>query len=105
MDEFVCLTVLGEAGEETTRFRSRLTAFWTVVLREYPDIYEQVYSEAVDFESEKGCVSKQYMMQPAAVEQLSGLLLQRGLKARPVDLDDTYNKAEASSSDWFQINH
>lgn len=105
MDEFLCLTLVGEPGESETRFKSRLTTFWTHMLRNHPDEYEQVYAEAREFEQTGGCVSRQYMIRPEVSDLLSTELTALGLKHLPVDPDDTYSRAEASASDWFQIPH
>lgn len=105
MDEFVCLTLLGEPGEAEAEFRSRLTAFWTHVLRTRPDEYEQVYAEAKGYEESGGLVAKQYMIRPAVADVLAAELTTKGMRFEEIDLDDTYNKAEASSSEWFQIPH
>lgn len=105
MDEFVCLTVLAGAGESEAAFKGRLTAFWTHMIRTRPDEYEQVYAEARDFETDAGRVTRQYMIRPEVATLLAGELTARGLDFNPVDVDDTYSKAEASSSEWFQIPH
>ena len=102
---YLSLTILAKPGESEAAFRSRLTAFWTHMLRSHPDDYERVYSEAVDFEEERGCVSRQYMIEPEVAEMLSGVLREKGFDFLPIDEDDEYSKAEASSSDWFQIEH
>jgi len=105
MDEFVCLTLLAEPDESEAAFRSRLTAFWTHMLRTRPDEYEQVYAEAKEYEETGGLVSKQYMIRPAVADVLAGELTAKGMAFAEIDLDDTYSKAEASSSEWFQIPH
>ena len=105
MDEFVCLTLSGEPGEVVAKFRNRLSAFWTGVLREFPDQYEGVYSEAVAFETEDDRVTRQYMVTPETAEFLCKILPERGIHFHPIDWNDTYHKAEASSNDWFQLDH
>ena len=105
MDEYVCLTVVGGLGEVESAFKSRLVAFWTHVLRTRPDDYEKVYSEATAFEDEGGRPARRYMVEPGAVPVLTAELTARGVGFLPVDADDLYSKAEASSSEWFQIEH
>lgn len=105
MDEFVCLTVSAEPGESEAAFKARLTAFWTHMLRTRPDDYERVYAEAKAFETIGGRVSRQYMVEPDAADVLERELAGMKLGFEPVDRDDTYSKAEASSSEWFQIPH
>lgn len=105
MDEFVCLTLLAKPGESEAAFKARLVAFWTHLLRTRPDDYEAVYSEAVAFEDEAGRVARRYMIAPAAGAVLAAELTAAGLDHLPVDVDDLYSKAEASSREWFQIDH
>ena len=100
-----CLTILAQPGESESTFRSRLTSLWTHMLRNHPSEYEKVYSEAVDFEEEKGRVARQYMIEPGVAELLLGELKAKGFEWLPIDEDEEYSKAEASSSDWFQIEH
>lgn len=101
--EYLCLTLLGREGETETAFQSRLYAFWTHMLRNRPADYERVYSEAVAFEELAGCVSRRYMVEPDVVDQLTAELTAHDIAFVPVDRDDTYSKAEASTNEWFQI--
>jgi hypothetical protein len=105
MDEFVSVTLLAEPGETEAAFKGRLTAFWTHMLRTRPDEYEGVYSEAKRFDSTDGRVSREYMVRAEGVDVLTAELAAKGVAFAAVDPDDTYNKAEASSSDYFQIPH
>jgi hypothetical protein len=105
MDDFVCLTLLAKPGETASLFQSRLYAFWTHMLRNKPDDYERVYAEATEFESEQSRVSRRYMVQPDAIEVLQTELAAQEIAFLPVDMDDLYSKAEASSSEWFQLEH
>lgn len=105
MDEFVCLTILATPGEPEAAFKTRLTEFWTRMIRTRPDDYEQVYAEAKAFETTGGRLSRQYMIEPTAAAVMTGELAAVGLAFEPIDPDDTYSKAEASSSEWFQIPH
>jgi hypothetical protein len=103
MTEYVCLTLLGHAGESHGAFQSRLYAFWTHILRTRPDDYEKVYSEAVEFEDDADRPARRYMVEPGVVDALAAELDTQGVAYHPVDRDDLYSKAEASSSEWFQI--
>lgn len=105
MDEFLCLTILAQRGESQAEFKSRLTAFWTHILRTLPDDYEKVYSEAKEFESEKGRMCRQYMVEPGVADVLAANLKEHSFEYVQWDQYDYYTKAEASSSDWFQIPH
>jgi len=103
--QYHSLTILAQPGESESTFRSQLTSLWTHMLRNHPSEYEKVYSEAVDFEEEKGRVARQYMIEPGVAELLLGELKAKGFEWLPIDEDEEYSKAEASSSDWFQIEH
>jgi hypothetical protein len=105
MTEYVCLTLLAEPGESQPAFNGRLVAFWTRMIRTRPDDYERVYSEAVAFETEGGRLCRRYMIEPDIVGELTGELAGHRLAFAPVDEDDLYSKAEASSPEWFQIEH
>lgn len=105
MSEYVCVTVLGNAGESEAAFKARLAAFWTHLLRNRPDDYERVYAEATRFGTTGGAVSRQYMVEADAAGVVTAEMTARGVAFEPVDPDDTYSKYEASSPDWFQIEH
>lgn len=105
MDEYLCLTVLGRDGEDEPAFKARLTAFWTLLLRGQPDVYDGVYAEARAFGFERGRVARQYMVASGAAGAVAEALSAAGLDALPLDPDDVYTKYEASGSDWFQLAH
>lgn len=105
MTEYLCLTLLANAGEPEPAFKSRLTAFWSHLLRTEPDAYEALYAEATAFEVEGGRVSRRYMVEADAAEAVAEALRLGGVEVAPLDPDDTYTKYEASGSEWFQVEH
>ncbi|MCE9568312.1 MAG: hypothetical protein K8U57_40445 [Planctomycetes bacterium] len=105
MTEYVCVTLLAEPLESESAFKARLTSFWTHMLRNKPDDYERVYAEATRFDLVGSCVTRQYMVQVDALDALSIELGAKGIAFSPVDVDDTYTKYEATSPDWFQLEH
>ncbi len=105
MDDYLCVTVVGKLNEPEAAFKARLSEFWTHMLRNRPDDYEKVYSEAVVFEWVDGKVARRYMVRADGVAALTAELRAAGLDFEPVDEDDLYSKYEASSPDWFQIEH
>jgi hypothetical protein len=105
MDEYVCVTVVGGPGESASALTSRLYRFWTHMLRNRPADYERVYAEAREFEDEGGRPARRYMAEPGVVAALTAELAAHGLAHLPVDETDLYSKAEASSSEWFQLEH
>lgn len=105
MTDYLCLTLVGEAGEDEAGFKARLASFWTHMLRNRPVDYEKVYAEATEFEWDGGLVSRQYMIEAAAIPLIIRELSDRQISHRPVDLEETYSRYEASGPDWFQIEH
>ena len=105
MTEYLCLTLLSKASESEAAFKSRLSAFWTLLLRTRPDDYAKVYAEATRYGSVEGKVSRQYMVEVHGIDLLLADLATNGVDCAPVDRDDTYSKYEATSPDWFQIPH
>lgn len=105
MTEYLCLTLLANAGEPEPAFKSRLTAFWTHLLRTQPDAYEALYAEATAFEVTKNRISRAYMVEADTAQLLVEALRANGIEVAPLDPGDTYTKHEASGSEWFQVEH
>ncbi len=103
--DYLCVTLAGKPGEPEPEFKARLTAFWTHMIRNRPDDYEKVYAEATAFGSAGGRPTRQYLVEAGAVAALTNELTAAGVDFLPVDEDDVYTKYEASSPDWFQIEH
>jgi hypothetical protein len=104
-DEFLCMTLHSNPGETLAQFKTRLTEFWTYMIRTKPDEYEQVYAESRDFEQVAGKIQRSYMIEIAVLPVLQAACAELGMGHLPVDVDDTYNRHEASTSEWFQIPH
>ena len=85
--------------------RYTLTALWSAMLKTLPTEYERIYSEATAFDREGGTVARRYMIDPAVLGSLLPLLARHGIAHLPLDEDDLYSKAEASSNEWFQLEH
>ena len=103
--EYLCLTLLADPGETEAAFKSRLTALWSAMLKTLPAEYKGIYSEATAFEREGDALARRYMVDPAVLGALLPLLESRRIACLPVDPDDLYSKAEASSNEWFQLEH
>jgi hypothetical protein len=103
--EYLCLTLLAHAQEPEAVFKSRLTAFWSHLLRTQLETYKAVFAEAKHFDTAAGRVSRQYMVEADAADAVVAALVENGFEVVPVDPDDTYTKYEASGSEWFQIPH
>ena len=105
MTDYVCVTLVSKPSETAAAFQSRLYAFWTHVLRTKPDDYEKVYAESSHFAAENGCMTRQYFVEVDGISALMTELLAQGIDFRPIDSDDLYSKYEATSPDWFQLEH
>ena len=103
--EYLCLTLRADAGESEAAFASRLTAFWSHLIRAQPDVYAAVYAEATHFGTTDGRVSRAYMVEASVAKAVEAALATNGVAMQPLDADDTYTKYEASGSEWFQISH
>jgi hypothetical protein len=105
MDEYLCVTLASAPAEAEAAFKSRITAFWSRMLREYPDQFERVYAETVAFEPDAGQLTRKYLVEAGIVDWLAGQLHAAGLAHRPIDADDLYTKYEAAPPEWFWIEH
>jgi hypothetical protein len=105
VDDYVCVTIVGNSSESQADFKSRLTAFWSHYLRTRPDDYEAVYAESTEFDLVDGAPARRYMVLLEGVDPLIRELDSAGLRSLPVDRDDLYSKYEATGKDWFQIEH
>ena len=105
MDEFVCVTLLANPGEPDAAFQRRLTEFWTHLLRTRPAVYEGVYAEARDYDRDDAVTARRYMVRTDAAGDVAAELAAKAVGVGVIDPDDGYSKAEASSSEWFQIPH
>lgn len=105
MDTYVCLTLLSLPGESETGFKARLSAFWTHMLRNHPTDYEKVYAETTLFEPKGNRLMRGYLVEVDTAPILAAQLSELGVEHEPIDADDLYSKYEATSPDWFQIDH
>lgn len=103
--EYVRLTTLSQPGETEEAFSARLSQFWTKMLREFPDDFEKVYAETIEFEAVGRSVSRQYLCEESAVETVVAEMKKSGIDHEEVDLDDRWTKYEASPTEWWQIEH
>lgn len=105
MDEYLCLTVVSRPSEPEAEFKSRLSAFWTTMLRAKPDDFEKVYAEAVAFERQADRLARRYLIEAGVAGVLESELPAAGLDHAPIDADDVYSKYEAAPPEWFWIEH
>jgi hypothetical protein len=105
VDEFVCVTLLSEAGEDQAAFSARLSRFWTHLLRTRPSDFAQVYAEASQFERRGDRLARQYLLREPVLSILEDEFAAAGLSHEPVDRDDLFTKYEAVAPEWMQIEH
>ncbi len=105
MDEYVCITVLSAPGEGRPDFSARLSKFWTNMLRNHKDDFEQVYAEKSAFDDKGDRLGRQYLVRAEVLPLLEAQFAQGGVEHEPVDCDDTYTKYEAVAPEWMQIEH
>ncbi len=105
MNNYLCLTVLSKPGESPPDFSSRLSRFWTHMLRNSKTDFEKVYAETCQFEPAGDCLSRKYLFEEAVLERLEAELPPAGIDFEAIDRDDAYSKYEASPPEWMQIEH
>jgi hypothetical protein len=105
VDEYLCLTLLSDTGEEQSAFALRLSRFWTHLLRTRPDDFEKVYAERTVFEDDAGRWTRQYLVEERVVALLERELSGAGILFAPIDREDMFSKYEATPPEWMQIEH
>ena len=105
MDEYVCITVLSRPGEAQADFASRLSQFWTHLLRSRKPDFEKVYAETTQFEESASQWSRQYLAEISVAELLETELASANLAYEPIDRDERFSKYEAVPPEWMQIEH
>ena len=104
-DEYLCLTILANDGETEPAYKTRISAFWSTIVRGNPDLFERVYAETTAFELEKGLLSRKYLVEACAAGEVVAAMTAFGLATLPLDPDDLYTKYEAAPPEWFWIEH
>ena len=105
MDEYLCLTLRSEPGEDETQFGKRLSLFWSGMLRDRKDDFEKVYAETTKFDRDGGALTRDYLIEADVAELLAKELAEAGLAFDEIDPDDVYSKYEATPPEWMWIEH
>jgi hypothetical protein len=105
VDEYLCLTLLSDAGEEQSAFALRLSRFWTQMLRTRRDDFAKVYAERTAFENDAGRWTRQYLVEESVLSLLERELGGAGIQFAAIDRDDVFSKYEATPPEWMQIEH
>jgi hypothetical protein len=104
-DEYLCLTVLSRPGETEGEFKTRLSEFWTHMLRDHKTDFERVYAETTQFSESGGRMSRQYLVEADVIDTLERELSGAKIVHEPIDRDDQYSKYEATPPEWMWIEH
>jgi hypothetical protein len=105
LDDYLCLTVLSKPGESEADFSSRLSRFWTHMLRNFKPDFEKVYAETTEFELAGDVLSRMYLFHEDVIVRLEAELRTAGVNYEPIDRDEVYSKYEAVPPEWMQIEH
>ena len=105
VENLVCITVVSRGRESPAEFSTRLTQFWTLMLRETEADFEKIFAESTQFETMGEKLGRQYLVETDVVAVLEIRLKSAGFTFEPVDSDELYSKYEASPPDWMQIEH
>jgi hypothetical protein len=105
VDNYLCVSVKSQPAEGADQFNKRLIVFWSHMIRDRPDEYEQVYAETTRYEPAGDRVTRRYLVAEQVAENLQVELATAGIDFEPVDVDDHYSKYEATPPEWFQIPH
>jgi hypothetical protein len=106
VDDYLCITVLSEPGEGEADFASRLSRFWTHMLRNFKSDFEKVYAETTAFGRESDDrMTRQYLVKESVADLLEREFDAHGLGHEPIDRDEVYSKYEATPPDWMWIEH
>lgn len=104
-DEYLCLTIIASSGENEAAFKTRISEFWTGIVRGNPDLFEQVYAETTVFETHQGKPTRKYLVEAVAAENVAAEMKKFGMDYLQLDPDDLYTKYEAAPPEWFWIEH
>lgn len=105
MSDYLCVTVRSRPGEAEAAFKSRLSTFWTHMLRHREADFEKVYAETTAFETEAGTLTRQYLVEAEIADLLEREFAAAGVGHDPIDRDDVYSKYEATPPEWMWIEH
>lgn len=104
-DEYLCVTILARTGEEESTFKTRISEFWSGLIRGNPDLFERVYAETTAFERHDDKLTRKYLVEADAAGEVCSAMTAAKLDFLPLDPDDLYTKYEAAPPDWFWIEH
>ena len=103
--EYLCLTIVARYGESEPAFKTRISEFWSGIVRGNPDLFEKVYAETSAFEIHDKKPSRKYLVEAIAAGEVVQTMTAVGMDCLPLDSDDLYTKYEAAPPDWFWIEH
>lgn len=104
-DDYLCVTVRSRPGEGEPAFKSRLSEFWTHMLRQFPDEFEKVYAETSAFDADGDHCTRQYLVELSGIDVIKREMAAQKIDHQPIDRDDHYSKFEATPPEWIWIEH
>lgn len=104
-EEYLCVTILARPGEDESAFKTRISEFWSGLVRGNPDLFERVYAETTAFELHHDRLTRKYLVEAEAAGEVSAAMTAAKLDFQPLDPDDLYTKYEAAPPEWFWIEH
>lgn len=104
-DEYLCVTITARPSEAEPAFKSRISEFWSGLVRGKPDLYERVYAETTAFELHDGKLTRKYLVEADAADAVCAAMTLANMDFLPLDPDDLYTKYEAAPPEWFWIEH
>ena len=69
--EYLCVTIVANAGESESAFKTRISELWTGVVRGNPDLFEKVYAETSAFEFHHGKLSRKYLVEAESADEVT----------------------------------
>src|SRR5436305_566715 len=105
MENYLCVTVQSQPGENRDEFKTRLSALWSKMLREDDERFEKVLAETVAFEQMNSRWTRQYLVEDLVIDEVERRLIEASVDFQPIDRDDKFSKYEAAPPEWMQIEH
>ena len=105
MDDYLGISLQSSEAESETAFSLRLSVFWTEILRKYPIQFEGVFAESAKFEKRNDKIIRHYLVNKTVIDFISKKLEEASISYLEIDRENYFSKYEATSPDWWQIEH
>jgi len=105
LEDYLGISLQSTVAESEIGFSSRLSGFWTEMLRKHPTQFEGVFAESVKFEKRNDTLIRHYLVHKNNIDFIANRLKDVGISYLDINREDFFSKYEASSPDWWQIEH